>query len=333
MLMVALLGSTLSAASWAAGAVPPRVATCDGLFVRGGQPWVMKVGSMYAGLDDPVGALARLRALGLNTVRITDFLDQDHGDPATAPYDEAMWRRVDQVIAAARRSGMSVLLDLSTYRNLLVRAGRDAYRTDWSPFLDFVVNRQNTATGVRYGADPTIALVAFAGEPAAITGRDNTFGLTTDELTDFYRRVEQYWHDRAPGQLLTTGGFLFLDWNSGIDLPGIMNLPHNDVFTIHVYSEGDLRQTIPAVSAEARRSGRAWMVEEWGQNSNVGDEARADRFRTVVLAARSHRSAGFGFWNVGTGTADTFDLGPQFPQVFKAITAWTSSARLGRCPW
>ncbi len=299
------------------------VAGPDGL-VRDGERWPMRAGTVYGGLDDPVGSVQRLRDLGLNTVRITDFLDRPDPRPADA-YDEAAWRRVDQLIAVAHDSGVAVLLDLSTYRNLLLRTGINPYTTDWTPFLAFVVDRVNTRTGVRYGADRTIALVAFAGEPAAINGADNVVGTSAAQLVDFYRTVEQFWHDRAPDQLLTTGGLLYLDWDSGIDWQSIMELPHNDVFTIHLYSSPDLRVTMPQVAAAAAVAGRPWLVEEWGANAMIGDDARAEQFWTSVGMAMTHGSAGFGFWNVGPGTQDTFDLGPQFPQVFRSIRTWSGS--------
>lgn len=321
MIALAVLGATTLVAATGSGWNPPRVAAGPDGLVRDGMRWQLRAGTVYGGLDDPVGSVQRIRDLGLNTVRITDFLDRHDPSPADA-YDEAMWQRVDNLIGVARDSGVSVLLDLSTYRNLLLHTGLNPYTTDWAPFLDFVVNRVNTRTGVRYGSDPTIALVAFAGEPAAINGGDNVVGTSAGQLVDFYRTVEQFWHDRAPEQLLTTGGLLYLDWDSGIDWRSIMALPHNDVFTIHLYSDADLRVTMPQVATAAAASGRPWLVEEWGANATIGDDVRAEKFWTAAGMATTAGSAGFGFWNVGAGTGDTFDLGPQFPQTFRAITAW-----------
>jgi len=160
-ILLGVLGGTTLVAAARPTDVPKVVAGPDGL-VRDGERWPMRAGTVYGGLDDPVGSVQRIRDLGLNTVRITDFLDRPDPGPADA-YDEAAWRRVDQLIAVAHASGVAVLLDLSTYRNLLLRTGINPYTTDWTPFLAFVVDRVNTRTGVRSGVDRTIALVAFAG--------------------------------------------------------------------------------------------------------------------------------------------------------------------------
>jgi hypothetical protein len=274
--------------------------------------------TVYNGLDTPRLSVSRVQALGLNTVRITDFLDVD-GQPATAAYEEHRWRQVDRLIAAAASAGLFVQLDLSCYRNLLKNAGLNPYTEDWAPFLRHVVERRNSVTGMRYGDDPAIALVSFAGEVDAIHSRANTYGLTPDQLLEFYREVQHFWHRAAPEQLLTTGGLIHLDWESGVDWRAIFALPHNDVASIHVYSSGDLADSAPAVAAYSRALGKPWVVEEFGYPAELGDAERAARFSTMYAAAAGNSAAGVGFWNVGPQTTDTYDVGPQFPRTFDVV--------------
>ena len=80
--MVAALALVRPAVDPSSG--PPRVTTCGTQLCLGGRSWTPALGTVYGGLDDPTAAAARVRALGLNAVRITDFLDV-HGDPRTAP--------------------------------------------------------------------------------------------------------------------------------------------------------------------------------------------------------------------------------------------------------
>jgi hypothetical protein len=288
---------------------------------RGQQPFRLYMGTVYNGLDDPRATIRQVNALGLNTIRITDFLEV-RGPVATAPYDEGRWRRVDRLLAAAAAADMEVELDLSCYRNLLQQAGFNPYAYDWAPFLRFVTGRVNTSTGVRYGNDPTIALVAFAGEVDAIRGGDNTYGLTTSQLTEFFRNAESTWRRAAPRQLLTPGGLMQLDWDSGVDWRSIFALPDNDVDAIHVYSAGDRDNSLPAVARYSKSIGKPWITEEFGYPAAIGDRRRATNFATLFELNQSHESAGVGFWNVGRQrTDDTHDVGPQFPVTFHEVLA------------
>jgi endo-1,4-beta-mannosidase len=280
----------------------------------------MAMGTVYNGLADPQAAVGRVAALGLNTVRVTDFLDVN-GDPATAPFDETQWRAVDRLIAAADDAGLYVVLDFSTYRNLLRRAAGNPYIVDWLPFLRFVAERVNTETGRRYAADPTIAMISFAGEVDGITGGENTYGLTSDQLTNFYRTVEQFWRSVAPSHLLTAGGLRQLDWESGIDWQQIFLLPYNDVNAVHVYTHGDETSTVPAVATFSRATGKPWIIEEFGYPASMPGADRADRYREMYDLAAANHAAGIGLWNVGAQTVDTYDVGPQFPLTEAVVRA------------
>jgi len=138
------------------------------------------------------------------------------------------------------------------------------YGVDWLPFLRFVASRINTETGTQYADDPTIALLSFAGEVDGINGGDNIYGLTTAQLTGFYRTVENFWHEAALGQLLTAGGLSQLYWNSGIDWRAIFSLPHNDINSLHAYTSDDVAISVPAVAEFSRSEGKPWIIEEFG---------------------------------------------------------------------
>jgi hypothetical protein len=304
------------------------VTACGTSLCLAGRPWHLHVGSVYNGLDEPASTIAQVEALGLNAVRITDFLDVD-GDPRSAPYDERSWVRVDRLIAAASDAELHVVLDLSAYRNLLKARGLNPYTVDWVPFLSFVVSRVNTTSGIRYGDDRTIAIVSFAGEVDGIKGGDNTYGLTTDQLTVFYRDVQNFWHGAAPHQLLTAGGLSQLDWKSGIDWPAIFSLPHNDVVALHVYTSGDAAVSVPAVARFSQGIGKPWMIEEFGFPADLLDAERARRYAQMYDLAASYGAAGTGLWNVGPQVVDTYDVGPQFPQTFDVIRSRTRTTEQG----
>jgi hypothetical protein len=302
-----------------------RLTVCSGSLCRDGRPWQLYMASVYQGLDNPSQTVAEARAIGLDAIRITDYLDV-HSAPAVGPYDPARWARVDRLIAAAGSARLLVVLDLSTYRNLLKTAGLDPYTVDWSRFLQSVADRRNTVTGVRYRDDPTIGMVSFAGEVDAINSGENTYGLTAATLVRFYSKVLTYWHHLAPGQLRTAGGLYQLDWNSGIPWKAIFALPGNDVDAVHVYGPGDRSITVPAVADFSRSQRKPWIIEEFGFDAQDGDRARAEGFNNTFALASTFGAAGVGFWNLGSQTGSTYDVGPQFPQAMNAVMAHTSTS-------
>jgi len=300
-----------------------RLSVCGVSLCRSGHTWQLYLAAVYGGLDNPAGTVAQAKAVGLNAIRITDFLDTN-ASPSAGPLDESRWVKVDRLIAAASAAHLLVELDFSTYRNLLQNAGKNPYTVDWHPFLASVANRYNTVTGIRYGNDPTIGLVSFAGEVDAINGGGNTYGLTAASLLAFYRNVLAYWHHLAPNQLDTAGGLYQLDWNSGIPWQAIFRLPYNDVNALHVYGPGDRSTTVPMVSAFSKAGNEPWIIEEFGFDSSLGDSARAAGFAGTFALARQYGAAGTGFWNLGTQTIDTHDVGPQFPQLMAVVKAHPS---------
>lgn len=308
-------------------ATSPFVTRCGTGLCLAGKPWSMFAASDYGTLGTPDAESVLANEAGVNTIRIVNFLNES-GSPSTAPFDAATWAQVDQAIASAKAHNLHVELDLSTYRNLLLNAGLNPYTTSWESFLSFVAHRRNTVTGVVYANDPTIALVAIAGEPAPINTPSNTLGVTTAELTDFYNTTMTEWKSLDPNHLVTTGGFLQLTWNSGIDWQSIMKLSSDDVCDIHVYSTADQTITLPAVASLCASIGKPWITEEFGFPISLGDAARAAVFNLQFSLQRQYGAAGVGFWNLGPQTdSGSYDVGPSEPLTFAAVQAEGSSLR------
>lgn len=188
------------------------VKTCGRQLCIDGQPWRLHAGSAYGGLKDPISTVRLAQDSCLNTVRIVNFLagEEEGRDPATAPFDEASWRQVDRLIAAAAEANLRVILDLSTYRNLLLNAGVNPYTTDWGPVVDFATSRRNTMTGVRYRDDPTIALISLAGEVEPPANHKD-LGVEPAHITAFFARTLGQWKTADPRHLVNTGGLIHLN--------------------------------------------------------------------------------------------------------------------------
>jgi hypothetical protein len=297
------------------------VTRCGTALCHGGQPWYLYGASQLGGMDDPNARASLAVSAGLNTLRVVNFLDEQ-GSPSSAPYDEPRWQRVDRAIAAAGTHGLHVLFDLSTYRNLVWNAGANPYTFDWQPFLSFVANRRNTASGVLYRDDPTIALVAFAGEVEPINTSTNARGITTAHVTEFFRRTFAQWKALDPNHLISSGGLLQIDWNSGIDWRAIFGLANSDVCSIHDYSSTDQTVTTPAVAAYCASINRPWITEEFGWEQSEGDAARAGLYSDMYGLQRIFHAAGVSSWNLGTQLGGTtYDFNTGTPLTWNVVAA------------
>ena len=321
-----------------------------------GHPWYLYGGSTY-GTTNPggqgtiAGTIDLAQQAGLNALRLVNFLDERGLDP-NAPFDPGAWTRVDQTLAAMSTAGLKAILDLSTYRNhlqnlsLQAGSGVTPYQRNWKPFLKFVANRVNTANGLRYKNDPTIAMVSFAGEPNP-PNSEEPLKPTTQELTDFYRRVFAEWKGFDKNHLVSSGGLLHIDWEeiygnpdgSGIDYVAIFSLPKHDVPSIHNYwnafppsAATDFKT--PKIATVCASIGRPWITEEFGflqapvdtETSTAYDEADRGAWYDIVYAIQADPSptgvpaAGVAFWNLGNEVDPaSHDVNPSTPTTWGSV--------------
>ena len=292
------------------------VTICGRSLCQAGSPWYLYGASVLSGLDDPASTSARARSAGINTLRIVNFLDE-RGAPAVAAFDEWHWARLDRMIADAGANGLKVILDLSTHRNMLANAGLNPYTHDWGPFVSFAANRRNSVTGVRYADDPTIALVAVAGEVEPINTPDNRIGVTTAQVTEFFQRTFAQWRSFDAVHPVSSGGLLHYGWNSGIDWQAIFAAA--DVCSIHNYSPSDIAST-PAVAGYCAALNKPWITEEFGWEISLGDASRAAAFQTIYDLNALNGSAGVAFWNLGPqSVSPTFDVNDSTPLTLDVV--------------
>jgi hypothetical protein len=253
--------------------------------------------SVLFGLADPIRDTDAAVAAGLDTIRIVNMLDERCGDPY------AGWDRVDALVAAAKSRNLRVLLDLSSYRNLLEGCGLNPYTADWTPFLRFVAARY-----------PTVDLVALAGEPLAPNSSE-AGRPTSDELSAFYERTATTWRSLSAVPV-ESGGLLQLAWDSGIDWRAIFGSLR--YCSVHIYSQPDI-DYLPTVAAWC--VGYPLLIEEFGMHQSAGDATRAAYFRSIYDLARRD-NAGVGFWNLGPVMGDSYDVNVNTPLTWQAVREW-----------
>jgi len=274
---------------------------------RGGHLWRVNGGSTNgnpSGDQTPNGNMALAVGLQVNTIRLTDFIPHP-GTLGVDEYDQTRWAGVDTMIALAGKNNLKVELDLSTYRNFLESQSStfNPYTYDWTPFLTFVANRTNTVTGKRYGSDPTIAFVSFAGETGAPDqSGSKARGVTGPELIAFYDKVMTTWGRLAPGQIRIPGGLFFLT-DTTMPWREIFALPSCDLPAIHSYSPAD-ENAQPTVNAYVWSLGKSWLLEEFGFGANnyPSDADRAADFNRQYDLALHNGAAGVSWWNINPGS-------------------------------
>jgi hypothetical protein len=318
-----------------------------------GQPWYLYGGSNYGTLNPGgsgtiEGTIQLALDAGLNTVRVVNFFDE-RGLSESAPYDPAGWARLDEFLQQLRASGLRAILDLSAYRNHLQNLSLNTgstvtpYSRDWGPFIAFVAKRVNTANGLPYKQDPTIAIVSFAGEPNP-PNSEEPLKPTTEELTSFYAKVFAQWRRHDRNHLLSSGGLLHIDWEeafgnpngSGIDWQAIYSLSDHDVPSIHSYwhnfpptKSTDYRT--PKVSAYCASIGRPWITEEFGFKQQPVDfstdpptvyseQDRGNWYQLVYDIQTDYSAAGVAFWNLGTEVdPESHDVNPNTPATWATV--------------
>ncbi|MFC7234690.1 glycoside hydrolase 5 family protein [Halosegnis marinus] len=248
---------------WPAG----FVGTDGTAFVADGEPFTM-VGTNNAYLHHKshktVDEVFRDAAdMGLNVVRALingggtevgncrDFAcdEGNYGlQPGPREYDEASFRQFDYMVATAKRYGVRVLPTLITPSP----GGMSAYvewvdgatelgdfythpecRAIYRDYLEQVLTRENTYTGVEYRNDPTIALWELANEPET---EGAPFG---DALQEWVAEMAAHAKSLDPNHLVSVGLIGWNDAGNESDYLACFESDAVDAASTHMYYDAD----------------------------------------------------------------------------------------------
>ncbi len=235
------------------------------------------------------------------TVRIVNFID----GATTDPFDSTVWANVDYLISQAAANNLKVILDLSIFRNFLLQNKKimPYNYADWKDMIDFV--------GKRYKDNPTVWLYSLAGEaegPRAGDAAHTALRPSTIQLTTFYKEASNALHAVAPNQLISTGGLIFLDYDSGIDWKSIFSLPNISLPAVHVYG-ANMEQAVPIISAWCKRNNKLLFLEEFGKEKTALDSEISRYFQEIYTLTKTNGLVGACFWNYGPQTnSNSFDI-------------------------
>ncbi|KAK4046663.1 hypothetical protein OIO90_006475 [Microbotryomycetes sp. JL221] len=233
-------------------------------------------------------ALAIAVAMGSNTVRLTSCgVSVGHPwavEPALGVFNETSFDIVDYVIYAAREYGLRVVLPMTDnfdfyhggkyvflrWLGLSSANAGSAFYTEtkaidaYKQYINKMMTRVNTYTGVRYGDDPTIMAYETGNE---LGGWHNLEGWPLQAWT---AEMTSYMKSLAPKALIVDGAFgVFYDKFPNMTSPGL-NVPSVDSVTQHVYPRNITLQT-PDVPLAQKSSKVVFIGEFDWTNTHGGD--------------------------------------------------------------
>ncbi|KAI9013493.1 glycoside hydrolase superfamily [Hyaloraphidium curvatum] len=198
-------------------------------------------------------------------------------------------------------------------------------------YIDIVVNRVNSLTGVAYKDDPTIMAWELMNEPRCQNGGSLGFSATCNAatITAWVAEMSAYLKSRVPNQLVAVGDEGFYNGagtlpyayqnNDGVDTEAYLALSSIDFGTFHMYpapwgsgaNEGPWGvDWIRAHGATGLRFGKPMLFEEYGSKDRT---QRAGWYASWMAEVEAQPAvAGDLFWMISGGN---------FPDCWFAPTA------------
>lgn len=269
-------------------------------------------------------------SLGLNTVRVMlSGGGQEVGycrefacgrsffslQPGPREYDEATFRKLDYAIAAAKRYGLRLVISLITLQPGGISAyldwvddaeemddffTNDRCRAIYRDYLETLLTRENTYTGVEYRNDPTVAIWELANEPELEGG--DPYGAP---LQDWIAEMAEHVTGLGATQLVSVGIIGWNDPSNEADYLACFEPDAIDAASTHLYYDAAgvddwIERHATGVHEEL---GKPFYVGEFGWDATRTDEDydrqlqdRHEGFREWFDQFRSHDIAGSLCW-------------------------------------
>lgn len=292
-----------------------------------------------------------MQAMGLTVLRMWGFMDgpgQEGVTMQSAPgiYEESGFKKMDYAIYKAGQMGIKLVIPfvnywddfggMKQYAQWFGESSKEAFYTNpqikqaYKNYVQYVLNRVNTYTGVAYKNDPAIMAWELANEPRAQSDPSgNTLVQWADEMSTFIKSIDSN-HLVAVGDegFYGIAGHHSYPYSNyeGVDWKRLTALPNIDYGTFHLY---------PDHWNQSAAWGTQWIIdhvedsvvlnkpvvlEEFGyQNLGMRDQVYADWMDALI----DKGGAGAQFW-ILTGEQDDGSLYPDydgFRVVYPSTTA------------
>jgi mannan endo-1,4-beta-mannosidase len=250
--------------------------------------------------------------------------------------------RLDYMLWKARQAGIKLIFPLvnnwqdfggmDQYVRWRGGSFHDDFYTDpqiriwYKDWINHLLNRTNTLTGIKYKDDPTVMTWELGNEPRCkgSGGYPTSASCTTSTLVSWADDVTRYIKSVDPKHLVSVGDEGFYcndpastDWTmncgEGVDTVAFAALPAVDVMSLHLYPDywgKDLAWTrtwIESHIVAAHRIGKAVMLGEFGWLNKATRNPVYQSWTDLV----QHGGNGFLYWMLA-GIQDDGSLYPDF---------------------
>ncbi|WP_341281879.1 cellulose binding domain-containing protein [Paenibacillus sp. FSL H8-0537] len=294
---------------------------------------------------------ADMVAMNLKVIRIWGFHNgqpQDNAvlQPTPGVYDESGFTKLDYAIYKAGQSGVKLVIPfvnnwddfggMNQYVAWFNAGSHDAFYTNasikqaYKNYVNYMLNRVNTYTGIKYKDDPAIMAWELANEPRA---QSDTTG---NKLVNWADEMSTYVKSLDANHLVAVGdeGFYNIpghsDWmyggGEGVDWERLIALPNIDYGTFHLYPDHWNRtaqwgtQWIIDHIEDGNAAQKPVVLEEFGYQNQA---TRNQVYAAWLGAVEQYGGAGSQFW-ILTGIQDNDTLYPDydgFRVVYPSATA------------
>ncbi|WP_214106936.1 cellulase family glycosylhydrolase [Acrocarpospora catenulata] len=250
--------------------------------------------------------------------------------------------RLDYVLYKARQVGIKLIIPFTNnwsdfggmdqYVRWAGLTNHDAFYTDarirgwYKDWINHVLNRVNTLTGVKYKDDPTVMMWELGNEPRCKgsglypPSSCNPQILTTwaDEMTRFIKSKDSRHLVGVGDEGFRCDDQASSDWTincgEGVDNTALTKLPAVDVMSFHLYPDGWAKdaawgtQWITSHIRKARQLGKASLLGEFGFRNKA---TRNVVYQEWTEAVRSAGGNGWLYW-ILSGAQDDGTLYPDY---------------------
>jgi mannan endo-1,4-beta-mannosidase len=280
-------------------------------------------------IRDLLGGIQRLGGLATRTFSLSVFSPADQGMPvyitARRTYNEEAFRCLDRILALSHEYNVRLIIPFIASQSFAGIRGVDEFsalsgkpkgsfwtdeevKADFRHFLDYMLNRKNTVSGIVYKNDPAVLCWQLGNEFGSYPGdRGLSYDEWSPKILAWSLEMAAYIKKADPNHLIMEAG--------GADRKALLADPNIDIISDHLYEHwnrlgGKPSELSPIATASRKgcKGIKPLMVDEFGLGSTENLRAlmetiiREDIAGGLMWSIRAHRRDGGWYYHNEGGT-------------------------------